>query len=94
MKYPVHPPQFLAQAKEYRTDGIGNATGQQPVKACPCHYGHGLRQEKDNALAHKNIADHGKNSIFFQINSCERYGNGSKPPLHCEKSTGDFGKYR
>ena len=92
MENAVHPPQFLAQTEQHRTDGIGDATCQQPIKTLRGHYRHCLGQEKDNAPTHKDITNHRKNLVLTQIYGGQRYSQSSQTPFHNQKSPGDLRK--
>ena len=49
-----------------------------------------LGQEENDAPAHKDVANHGKDFVLFQINGGQRHSYGGQSPLHQKQTPANF----
>ena len=86
MKYRVHPLFRLAQAVEHGADGVGNASQKQQHKAGNREHLYGLLCKGNNGPAHADIADHGEDTVLFQVDGRQYRGQHRQRPLKAEEA--------
>ena len=66
MEHAVHP--FFLHTEQDRAHGIADAAAQQQPEAGGGHDVKEHGSQGDDGSAHADIADHGKDIVFFQVN--------------------------
>ena len=101
MKYRMHPAQLGTQPIQNGAYRIGDAAGQQKQKSSVGECFIYQFCKRNNPPAHSDVADHGENSVFFQVNRGQRNGqSGQYPfkekqsPSHIRGFVGDYTKHK
>ena len=84
----MHPLPALAQSVQNGADRVGNAAQQQKQKTREGQRLHRLLRKEDDRPAHADIADHGKDPVFLQVNGRQGRGQRYHAPLKAEQHPG------
>ena len=79
VEHRVHPFFSAADAVEYRTDGVGDAAQQEKQEAGQGQHLQGLTGKGNDSPPKADIADHGNDIVFLQVNGSE----GGSKSCHC-----------
>ena len=88
VKHRMHVPVLFPHAIEYRTDGIRDAAQQQQHGAAGGEHLHRGADKEDDAPAHGQETDHGKDFVPVQVNGRQGDGHGGASPHDPENHPG------
>jgi len=94
VKHRVKPTLFRANTVKDRAYRVGDATVKQQIKTVICQHMTDLGQKGEYGPAHADVADHGEDIIFFQINGSQRHSQSGEYPFKEEKTPTDSWIYR
>ena len=90
----VHPVLLGTDTIQNSSDGVSNTSGQKHEESRLGQNFQGLREKEDDTPPHTDIADHGKDIVFLQIDGRQGDGHRKQTPLCCQQSPANQGIHR